>query len=85
MPIYEYEILNPDGTARGVLEVQQKMADPPLTRHPETGEPLRRVLSATFARTAGDAGDWSASGCADGSCGVPASYGGCAGGSCGLG
>lgn len=74
--VYEYEILGPDGTARGILEVEQKMSDPPLARHPETGEPLRRVLSATFGRVSND------SGCADGSCAAP-SYGGCAGGVCG--
>lgn len=82
MPVYEYEILTVDGAVRGVLEVEQKMADPPLARHPETGEALRRVLSATFARTAESS---ASSGCADGSCGVPASFGGCAGGSCGFG
>lgn len=84
MPVYEYEILSPDGTARGVLEVEQKMSDAPLARHPETGEPLRRVLSATFARASGDSGSESLSGCATGGCGIPASYGGCAGGSCGF-
>jgi predicted nucleic acid-binding Zn ribbon protein len=73
MPMYEYEILSPDGSARGVLEVEQKMSDPPLLRHPETGETLRRVLSATFGRVASES-----------SSARPASYGGCAGGVCGL-
>ena len=27
------------------------MADPPLTTHPETGEPVRRVVSAPFVTT----------------------------------
>ena len=26
------------------FEVQQKMSDPPLEKHPETGEPVRRVI-----------------------------------------
>lgn len=83
MAVYEYEILNPDGTARGVLEIEQKMSEPPLSRHPETGEPLRRVLSSTFARVAGGSSFESAGGCETGTCGVP-SYGGCAGGLCGV-
>ena len=84
MPIYEYEILSQDGTPKGVFETMQKMSEPPLTRHPVTGEPVRRILSATFVGSghlgsdAGYAGDT----CASGSCGIPSS-GGCAGGSCG--
>jgi hypothetical protein len=80
MAIYEYEILGADGNPRGVLEVEQKMSDPALTHHPETGEPLRRILSSTFARASGDT--LGAGECATGTCGVP-SLGGCAGGSCG--
>jgi predicted nucleic acid-binding Zn ribbon protein len=82
MAIYEYEILNADGTARAVFEVEQTMSEPALTRHPETGEPLRRILSSTFAH-----GSRNSSGCTTGSCGLPPSLGsgGCAGGSCGWG
>ena len=39
MPFYEYR--RPDGT---ILEVMQKMTDPPLTEDPETGVPLERVF-----------------------------------------
>ena len=39
MPFYEYR--RPDGT---ILEVMQKMTDPPLAEDPETGVPLRRVF-----------------------------------------
>ncbi len=39
MPFYEYR--RPDGT---VLEVMQKMTDPPLTEDPETGVPLERIF-----------------------------------------
>lgn len=81
MAIYEYEILNSDGTVRGILEVEQKMSEAPLVRHPETGEPLRRILSATFAR--GSEGADLGGGCATGACGVGGgSYGGCSSGSC---
>lgn len=78
MPIYEYEILNEDGTAKGIFETTQKMSEPALTRHPTTGEPMRRILSRTFVGSApaSDVGS-----CATGSCGVPS--GGCAGGACG--
>ncbi len=39
LPFYEYR--RPDGT---VLEVMQKMTDPPLTEDPETGVPLQRIF-----------------------------------------
>ena len=39
VPFYEYR--RPDGT---ILEVMQKMTDPPLTEDPETGVPLQRVF-----------------------------------------
>jgi putative FmdB family regulatory protein len=40
VPFYEYR--RPDGTT---FEVMQKMSDDPLTRDPETGEPVERVFS----------------------------------------
>lgn len=46
MPIYEYEVINDDGTAGERIEIVQKMSDEPLTNHPETGAPIRRVFSA---------------------------------------
>jgi len=39
VPFYEYR--RPDGT---ILEVMQKMTDPPLTQDPETGVPLERIF-----------------------------------------
>ena len=39
VPFYEYK--RPDGT---VFEVMQRMADPPLTKDPETGVPVERVF-----------------------------------------
>jgi putative FmdB family regulatory protein len=39
MPIYEYR--RPDGST---FEVMQKFSDDPLTRDPETGEPVERVF-----------------------------------------
>ena len=43
MPVYTYQILNQDGTPGKSFEVVRKMSDPPLKRHPETGEEVTRV------------------------------------------
>ena len=39
VPFYEYR--RPDGT---ILEVMQKMTDPPMTEDPDTGVPLERIF-----------------------------------------
>jgi predicted nucleic acid-binding Zn ribbon protein len=44
MPIYVYEVIRDDGSRGPQFEITQRMADPPLTQHPETGEPVRRVI-----------------------------------------
>lgn len=45
MPIYVYETVPATPGARPRrFEVRQRMADAPLTRDPETGEPIRRVI-----------------------------------------
>ena len=49
MPLYVYEVVLSDGTGGEQLEVLQKMSDPALTKHPETGEPVRRVISGGLA------------------------------------
>ena len=46
MPIYVYEIIREDDDAPETFEVIQRMSDPPLTQHPDTGVPVRRVLAA---------------------------------------
>ncbi len=48
MPIYIYEIILPDGSAGPQFEHVQRITDPPLTSHPETGEPVRRVIQPPF-------------------------------------
>ena len=45
MPIYQYEVLNGDGPAE-LFEVEQKMDDVPLTKHPLTKKPVKRILSS---------------------------------------
>jgi predicted nucleic acid-binding Zn ribbon protein len=46
MPIYVYETIPADDSPGEQFEVFQSMADEPLTKHPETGQPVRRVLCA---------------------------------------
>ena len=46
MPTYEYAIIKPDGTLGEPFEVFQPMSAPHLKKHPETGEPVKRLVSA---------------------------------------
>lgn len=57
MPTYLYQLVNDDGTDGETFEVVQKMTDPPLTRHPQTGKPVKRLITMPFI-----AGKWSESG-----------------------
>jgi hypothetical protein len=49
MPIYEYEYINPDGTGGEHFEWLQRMSDEPLTTHPESGLPCRRIIGVPNA------------------------------------
>jgi predicted nucleic acid-binding Zn ribbon protein len=44
MATYVYETTDPKKPARR-FEIQQSMKDDALTAHPETGEPIRRVIT----------------------------------------
>jgi predicted nucleic acid-binding Zn ribbon protein len=46
MPTYVYEVIREEGDDRPAerFEVVQSMKDDALTRHPETGAPVRRVI-----------------------------------------
>ena len=46
MPVYVYEVILEDDEPGHVFEVTQRMSDPPLTHHPTTGQPVRRVITA---------------------------------------
>lgn len=46
MPTYVYQIINADGSDGATFEVFQKMTDPALTKHPESGLAVRRVIQA---------------------------------------
>jgi len=77
MPIYVYETIPaaPDAVPER-FEFRQSMADAPLTRHPDTQVPVRRVLSGGLVTfTHGQSGD---------SCAVPSGppRRGCGSGNC---
>ena len=46
MPTYVYEVILEDGEQGLTFEVKQKMSDPPLTEHPITEQPVRRIIQA---------------------------------------
>jgi predicted nucleic acid-binding Zn ribbon protein len=47
MPTYVYEILDKKGEPTGrTFDYVQSMKDSPLSKHPETGEPVRRAIVA---------------------------------------
>src|SRR5262245_7246109 len=45
MPMYEYVVIRKDGSDGERFEVMQSIHAPPLKKHPETGAPVRRVIS----------------------------------------
>lgn len=45
MPTYVYEVVATDGSLGERFEVTQPMSDPPLAVHPETGQPVRRIIT----------------------------------------
>lgn len=49
MPLYEYELVNDDGSGGERFEWMQRMSDAPLTAHPDTGQPCRRVFGVPNA------------------------------------
>lgn len=48
MPTYVYEVILPNDEGGEQFEVVQSMSDTALTEHPETGEPVRRVIQPPF-------------------------------------
>ena len=44
MPLYVYQVIEPDGKEGETFEFLQGMSDAPLTHHPETGKPVQRLL-----------------------------------------
>ena len=49
MPTYIYETIPAvEGDAPQRFEIQQSMNDNPLKRHPDTGEPVQRIITGGF-------------------------------------
>ena len=46
MPLYTYEVITTDGSTGETFEIMQRIGEPPLTKHPETGAPVRRLVAA---------------------------------------
>jgi len=46
MPIYVYEVITDDGEEGQIFEIMQRISDPPLTKHPLSGMPCKRVITA---------------------------------------
>jgi predicted nucleic acid-binding Zn ribbon protein len=43
MPVYTYQVINKDGSDGETFDVIRKMSDPPLKKHPDTGEKVKRI------------------------------------------
>ena len=50
MPYYTYESLVNEGLR---FEFQQSIHDDPLTCHPESGEPIKKIITAVAIRKSG--------------------------------
>jgi predicted nucleic acid-binding Zn ribbon protein len=71
MTTYVYEpIRQKAGEKPRYFEIKQSMKDAPLTKHPESGEPIRRVVLGGFGTLSskGSADAGSSCGCKPGSC-----------------
>ena len=86
MPTYVYETCDPAKPVRR-FEIDQRMKDDPLTVDPQTGEPVRRVITGGIGfigladSTPGPCGMGP---CGSGDCPMPpAATGGCGSGMCG--
>lgn len=90
MATYVYETIPQNsGDTATQFEIQQSMRDEPLKRHPESGVPVRRIISGGYGLIGANTGRSS-----EGSGAAPAttpatpasgspSGGGCCGGACG--
>ena len=54
MPTYVYQVITDDGSEGEVFEVVQRMSEDALTKHPETGAPVKRIPQAPIIP-----GNWS--------------------------
>ena len=56
---YVYAVIKRDGRDGEPVEVFQGVTDEPLTKHPETGEPVRRLVVTPQFQTQTDKGRFS--------------------------
>ncbi len=90
MPTYVYETVpERKGQRSKRYEIVQRMSEAPLSKHPHTGEAVRRVIAeVTVITGAGKDGKNEQVPCASGNCMLPREIAerddGCAGGACGL-
>jgi predicted nucleic acid-binding Zn ribbon protein len=71
MTTYVYEPIHQKAGEKPLyFEIKQSMSDAPLTKHPETGEPIRRVVLGGFGTLSskGSADSGSSCACKPGSC-----------------
>ena len=87
MATYGYETIpQKPGDPVVQFEIQQSMRDNALTKHPETGAPVRRIISGGYGLIGANTGRSSESAAAAPA--KPAGHthsGGCCGGACGCG
>ena len=48
LPTYVYEVITEDGSQGEQFEVVHGIKEPALTQHPETGEPVQRIIQSVF-------------------------------------
>ena len=71
MTTYVYEPIHQKGGGKPwYYEIKQEMDDQPLTKHPETGESIRRVVLGGYGTLSskGSANSGSGCGCKPGTC-----------------
>ncbi|MCX6935478.1 MAG: zinc ribbon domain-containing protein [Verrucomicrobia bacterium] len=73
MATYVYETIpSKTGEKSEQFEIQQSMKDSPLTKHPQTGQPVRRLISGgigIMGSTKGSSTPSTDHSCGSGSCG----------------
>ncbi len=86
MPTYVYETIpQQPGDAVTQFEIKQSMRDEPLTKHPETGAPVRRLISGGYGLIGANTGRSGEGSAAPAAPDHSHSHGGggCCGGACG--
>jgi hypothetical protein len=48
MPVYVYQVIREDGEPGEQFEIRQSIHDKAFTHHPDTGEPVKRVIQPAF-------------------------------------